>query len=368
MTKKTSDKSSGITMADLLAKASQKPRSFQRGDKIEGTVLEITPKALILDIGGKSEGVVAEKAFLEARNFIRQLKIGDKVTGEVIVTETPEGYTVISLRHSAKDFIWKKLEEVVRKDEELSVEVKGANQSGLVVDTFGLTGFIPMVHLGRALVKNPSSLVGKRIKVKIIDIDKDGNRIVLSEKAVSEKEKIQAEKEALARLKEGEIYQGEVTTVTDFGVFVRIEAPGKNAKTEVPLEGLVYISELSWDKVDKPSDLFKEGDRIKVKVLEVYGGKLSLSIRQALEDPWERVAKKYKKEEKIKGKVARVSDFGVFVSLEPGVEGLIHITKIPPATHIRVGDEVNCIIEEINSEEKRISLGLILTSKPLGYK
>ncbi len=368
MIKKTSNKTSGITMADLLAKASQKPHSFKKGDKVEGKVLEITSKALILDIGGKSEGIVAEKAFLEARNFIRQLKVGDKVAGEVIVSETPEGYTVISLRNSAKDFIWSKLEEALKSDEEISVEVKGANQSGVIVDTFGLSGFVPKTHLGKALSKNPNSLIGKRIKVKIVAIDKEGGRLVLSEKAVSEKEKIEAEKEALKALKVGEIYEGEVTTVTDFGVFVRITPNTKSKKEKVSLEGLVHISELSWDKVGKPSDLFREGDKIKVKVLEVYGGKLSLSVKQAQEDPWQNVSKKYQKEERVKGKVVMVSDFGVFVALEPGVEGLIHITKIPPATNLRSGDEVSCVIEEVNPEEKRISLGLVLTSKPLGYK
>lgn len=359
-------KNSPKTMAELLARQKTKIKRFSMGDQVEGTVLEITPRALVLDIGGKSEGVVAEKAFLEARDFIRNLKVGDKVRGEVIVSETPDGYTIISLRNSAKDFVWEKINTLYDNSHPIGVSIINANPTGLIVDVYGLSGFIPSSLLGKEASKNISALQGKSIDAVIIDIDRDANKIVLSERAVSEKDQVEAEKAAMENIKEGELFEGIVTTVSDFGVFVKILAGKK--KKEAELEGLVHISELSWEKVDKPSDVLKVGDKVKVKVIEKRNGKLALSIKDAKEDPWQKVAEKYKAEMHIKGKVVKMSDFGAFVQLEPGIEGLIHVTKIPPATKIKVGDEMTCIVEEINPKEKRISLGLVLTSKPIGYK
>jgi len=354
------------TMAELLASAKTTIKRFSVGDKVEGKVIAITSRALVLDIGGKSEGLVAEKAFLEARDFIRKLKVGDTVKGEVIVSETPDGYTIISLRNSAKDFVWERVSKLSEKDEQIGVEVLNVNPNGLIVDLFGLSGFIPTSQLGREVVKNTNGLVGKKIAVKIIDFDKDYNKVVLSERMVSEKEEVEAEKKALKEIKEGEIYEGTVSTVADFGIFVKIPV-GKKGKP-VNLEGLVHISELSWAKVNRPSDLFSIGDQVKVQVMEKRDGKLALSIKQAKDDPWLSVVNKFKVGQKIKGQVVKSTNFGLFVQLESGIEGLIHMTKIPPASKIRTGDEVNCLIEEINPEEKRISLGLVLTSKPLGYK
>lgn len=368
MAKTTTSKKTGEpkTMADLLAMAGAKPKGFQLGEKIEATVLQINPKSVVLDIGGKSEGVVAEKAFQEAKDFIKGLSVGDKVTGEVIVSETREGYTILSLRHAAKDFVWKRIHDAFEAETEVNVEIRAVNQSGILVDIFGIGGFIPTSQLGKEVLKSLNSLVGKSLKAKIIDYDKGGNRVILSERQVSEKESVAREKDAIIKLKEGEIYEGEVTTTTDFGLFVQITVD--LAKDKVLVEGLVHISEISWDKVGKPSEEYEKGDKVKVRVLEVKNGKVALSIKHAKEDPWTAVAKKYKKDDRITGKVTRVSDFGTFVSLEPGIEGLIHITKIPPTMKLHVGDEVNCYVEEIDPEEKKIGLGIVLTSKPIGYR
>ena len=353
------------TMADLLAKRGSLLKSFKVGEKVEGVVVENTPRALVLNIGGKSEGLVAGKALIEARDFVKNLKVGDKVLGSVLISETPDGYTVISLRNASRDFIWAKVDEAKAKDEGISVEVKGANQSGLVVEVFGLNGFIPSSQLGRGLAAKSTTLVGKSIKAKIIEVDKKAFRIILSEKLVSEADLIKAQDKAIKNLEIGKVYDGEVINVFDFGAFVKIDL-GSEEKANV--EGLVHVSEISWDKVDKPSDALEEGKKVKVKVIDVRGSKVSLSIKQAGEDPWERVANKFKAEDKVTGTVTKMSDFGAFVSLESGIEGLIHITKIPPTMKLTVGEIVNCYIEEVNAKEKRISLGLVLTSKPLGYK
>jgi ribosomal protein S1 len=172
---------------------------------------------------------------------------------------------------------------------------------------------------------------------------------------------------AFEKINEGEIYEGIVTVVAGFGCFVRIEVPVSKGE-RVGVEGLVHISELSWGKVDRVDDIAREGDKVSVKVVGKREDRLALSIKQAKGDPWRDAAKKYKKDDKVKGKVVRVSDFGVFVELEEGIEGLIHITKIPPGQKLEIGKEVNVYVEEIDPEVRKLSLGLVLTTKPLGYK
>ena len=183
---------------------------------------------------------------------------------------------------------------------------------------------------------------------------------------MSEAGDIALAKKAMEEVKEGEVYEGIVTTVASFGAFVKIEVPVKKEKAYI--EGLVHVSELSYSKVNLPSDVIKEGDKVKVRVLAAHEGKLALSIKHAGRDPWSEVEDKFKPEAKVTGKVVRISDFGVFVELEPGVEGLIHITKIPPTHKLTLGQEVKCNIEEVNVKDKRIALGLVLTTAPVGYK
>lgn len=358
----------GITMADLLAKSTRRLAGFSSGQKIKGKIVSIGSKSVVLDIGGKSEGTVAENAFSEAREFIKTLKVGDEVLSTVIVPETKEGLVLLSFRHAAQDASWGKVEEAKKKGSEVAVIGKGVNPSGITVDVEGLTGFIPTSQLGGEAAKNTSALVGKYFKVKILEVDKLTNKIVLSEKEVSEAASIKKAKEVLEKIKEGEIYEGEVTTVSSFGAFVKIEVEGHRPGGVSGPEGLVHISELSWKKVGHPSEVAKEGDKVKVKVIGKRDGRLALSIKAAGKNPWEDVEKKYKKETKVTGRVTRISDFGAFVELEPGVEGLIHITKIPPATRLTEGQEVDCLVEDLDSKAKKLSLGLVLTSKPIGYK
>ncbi len=350
-------------MSELLAKAGKKFISYSVGQKIRAKVVSKTHKALILDIGGKSEGIVTEKAFIEARDFIKTLKVGDEVTASVLIPESRDGNVVLSLRQAMYGAAWEKLEKARDAKEGVAVYGKGVNPSGVAVDCEGVGGFIPGAQLGKEVFKNPQSLVGKYFKAVPLDVDRASNKLVLSEKEVSDASDIKAAGEVISKIKEGDTYEGEVTTVANFGCFVKIEI-GKNAF----VEGLVHISELSWGRVERVTDVVSKGDEVKIKVIGKKDGKLAFSIKQALKDPWEEASNKYKPEAKIKGRVVRLSDFGAFVELEPGIEGLIHITKIPPATRIKEGDEVNCYIEEIDTKSKKLSLGLVLTSKPLGYK
>lgn len=349
-------------MKELLKLSQTQVKGFTKGEKVKGKVVSKNPKSLVLDIGGKSEGVVAENAFIEARDLIKALEVGDEVNATVIIPETKDGSVLLSLRHAANDAIWEKLEETFKEKKEISVKGRSASKAGVMVEIEGLYGFIPASQVGKKY-DDLEELVEKSFKAIIIDLNRRNNKIVLSEKEVSEAGEIKLNKEALGKVKEGEVYDGKVITITNFGCFVRLDIDEK-----VNVEGLVHISEIAWEKVKRVNDLLREGDKVKVKVIEVRNGRLSLSIKHAQKDPWEEVSQKYSVDQKVKGKVTKISDFGVFVQIEPGVEGLIHITKIPPVTKFKINDEVDCNIEEINAQEKRISLGISLTSKPVGYK
>lgn len=353
------------TMAELLAQSGVKIRGFSTGQKIKGKIIAKNSKSLIMDIGGKSEGVVTEKAFQEAYDLIKTLKVGDEVTVTVLIPENRDGTVLLSLRQAAQEASWEALESAKQKATPVAVFGKGANASGVTVEVENVLGFIPGSQLGHDVAKNPEELIGKYFKAVIIEVDKLQNKVVLSEKAVSEAADIKKAKELISKVKEGEVYDGEVTTVANFGCFVKLHLGSTDGAF---VEGLVHISELSWGKVGATSDVVKEGDKIKVKVIGAREGKLSLSIKQALEDPWGEADKKYKKEAKVTGKVTRISDFGIFVQLEPGIEGLVHITQIPHGKRFNEDEEIECYVQEIDTKNKKMSLGLVLTTKPVGYK
>lgn len=362
MSTKTTSSKGPMTMAELLASAKNSVKTFTKGQRVEATVLSKAPGMVVFDIGGKSEGLVKEKAFTDAKEYIETLKVGDKVLATVLVPETREGTIILALKDAIRDISWIDLVKAKENGESVPVLGKGVNAAGFVVDVMGVEGFIPTSQMGKEALAEAANLVGKYFKAKVMEVDKVNRKVVLSEKEVSEAGDIALAKKALKDIKEGDVYDGVVTTIAPFGAFVKITV-GK-----AKLEGLVHVSEISYKKVGLPSDVLKVGDEVKVKVLASHVGKLALSMKQALKDPWLEVDKKYKAEDKITGKVVRISDFGVFVELEPGIEGLIHITKIPPTHKINLGDEVKCTVEEVNAKDKRIALGLVLTAAPVGYK
>lgn len=374
---KSSKKKSGKkpkTMADLLEKYGTDIRTLERGDKVEGKIIRKTSKAVFLDINRKTEGLVAEKAFNEAKDYIKSLEVGDEVEASVIIPETPDGYTILSFREAKQDAAWKKINEADRKGNPLVVRGKAVTSAGMIVDVEGLTGFIPSSQLGKAVEDEPKQLIDEYFKVKVLEVSRDDNKIVLSEKEVSDAEDIALTKKAMKTLKEGEVYIGEITTVTDFGCFVKIPIKLKGEKKKAFVEGLVHISEASWGKIENIRKEFSEGDKVEVKVIGVEDvkkgqiGKLALSIKRAKDDPWMKAKKKYKVDSKHTGEVVRLSDFGAFIELEPGIEGLVHVTKIPPGTKLEKGKDVKVYVEEIDSDKKKLSLGLVLTKKPVGYK
>jgi ribosomal protein S1 len=354
-------------MEELLASTGHNLKSFRKGEKVNAKLIRIGEKSASFDIGGKSEGLLTDSNFAEARTLVDSLKVGDEVSALIMDPENRDGVALLSLRNAAQDDFWKKIEESHKDGKVFEVTVKAVNPHGLVVGLDTETAFVPSSQLGEAVSKKGEGATGERIKVKIIDFDQNNNRIVLSEKAVSEAGEIVKLEEAFENIKDGDAFEGKVTTVTNFGAFVEINIPVK--KKKISVEGLVHVSELSYTKVARPEDVVSVGDKVKVKVIGTDKNKLSLSMKQAGEDPWKEIESKYKPDDKVKGKVVRVSDFGAFVELEPGIEGLIHMTKIPPGTSLKEGEEVNCYVEEVNKKDQRLSLGIVVTtSKPVGYR
>jgi ribosomal protein S1 len=356
------------TMEELLAQSSLPIKIFKVGDVVEGIVTEKTPKAIYLDIGGKTEGMVIDREMKAAADFIKDLKVGDKVLAVVTQPENDKGQTLLSLKKAALQKLWQEFEEKLKTEEIVKVRGVQVNKGGLLVELKGLSGFIPASQFSSALAGKVTELIGKTLEVKVIEVDQAKNRLVFSEKAVSEASLLKEQAEALKKIKVGDILEAEITGVMPFGFFAKVTVGEK--RKPVTLEGLVHISEISWEKVEDPAKFHNVGDKVKVKVLGVdkKTGKLNLSIKQLLPDPWEDIEKKYPVDSKVKGNVVRLAPFGVFINLEPGIEGLIHISKIPAEKTFEVGDKVDCFVEFLDKENRRLSLGLVLKEKPVGYK
>lgn len=353
------------TMDELLNQAGQRYYGRKVGELVEGIVTEKTNRAIYLDIGGKTEGMVIDREMKAARDFIKGLEVGDKITAVVTQAENDRGHPLLSLKRAATTSVWQEFEEKLKTKEILKVKGREVNRGGLVVDAKGVQGFIPSSQFGKQYSGTIEELVGKDLEVKAIEVDKEKNRLIFSEREVSEATLLKEQEKALEEIKVGETFAGEITGVMPFGYFVKI-----SGKKKISLEGLVHISEISWEKVEDPSKHYKQGDKVKVKVLAVdkKSGRLNLSIKQLLPDPWDEIEEKYKPDAKIKGEVVRLAPFGAFVNLGSGIEGLIHISKIPAEHSINPGDKVDCYIESIDKEQRRISLGLVLKEKPVGYK
>jgi ribosomal protein S1 len=352
------------TMEELLAQAGEPICGWKVGDVVEGVVTEKTGRAIYLDIGGKTEGMVIDREMKAAADFIKDLKIGDKVLAVVTQPENDKGQTLLSLKKAACQKVWQEFDQHLKTGEPLKVRGVQVNKGGLIVETKGAQGFIPASQFSSDCLEKIEQLIGKEIEVKVIEVDRAKNRLIFSEKGVSQAGLLKEQAEALAKVKVGDSFSGEVSGVMPFGLFVKIKVE------KILLEGLAHISEISWEKVEDPGKFYKQGDKVKVKVLGVdkKTGKLNLSIKQLLPDPWEDIEKKYPVEAKVKGRVVRIAPFGIFVNLQPGIEGLIHISKIPAEKSFKVGEKVDCFVEFLDKENRRLSLGLVLKEKPVGYK
>jgi ribosomal protein S1 len=338
------------SMDELLAKTGKALKVLKYGDVVEGRVVSIARNQVLVDLKAKSEGLVSSRELTENPALYKNLKVGDTVLASVLQPENDRGYVVLSLKKAASEYRWRELSEIFEQGGTLAVRVTEFNKGGFLVDA-GIPGFIPLTHLDKARVNDsagPEKLIGQTIDVKIIEMDRALNRLVFSEKEAKSNMTSKKRVEILSSFKPGDHLEGEVSAILPFGIFVELSG----------VEGLCHISEISWEKVDDPSLLYKVGQKVKVKVLEVdpAQNKLALSIKALLSNPWQEVAKKYKVGERITGTVSKVVPFGAFVLLEPGLEGLIHVSEtIGP---LKVGEKVEAEIITVEPDKQKLGLSV----------
>jgi small subunit ribosomal protein S1 len=330
-------------MAELLAQQEYQPKHLTRGQVVEGVVVAKTKDQILVDIGAKAEGLITGK---ELASGWEEIKVGDKISAFVITSEGEGGQALLSMKKTGGEARWQVLTDKMNKSESVTVRGLEANRGGLVVDLEGARGFIPSSHL----VATPASSVGKNLEVKIIEVDKKMNRLVFSEREARPEAsfpKVELE------FKEGDELAGEVSKMLPFGLLVSL--PGN-------IDGLVHISEISWERVGNLEELYKVGDKVKVKVttIDPNTSKVSLSIKQLETDPWKEAEKKYPVGKEIESTINRTSSYGAFVQLEKGIEGLIHSSKIPYGTKLSAGDKVKVSIDLFNPEQRRVALRLVV--------
>lgn len=359
------------TMEELLESTGYTLQVPKPGAVLTGLVTELTKKMVLVDIGAKTEGMVVDREFEAAKDYIDTLAQGDEVSVFVVSPENERGQILLSLKRALVDRKWEQFAEFMQTDEAIKVRGLEVNKGGMIVASDGIRGFVPSSQFGKTYLGKMDLLLDKEFKVKVIEVDKEKNRLIFSERLVSEAEEIAMKSEALKHVTSGDIYEGVVSGIMPFGVFVGVEVPIQDDDEGMgKVEGLVHISEISWEKVNDPNDYFKLGDRVKVKVLGIDegAGKLNLSVKQMSDDPWQTVETNYPVGAKVTGKVSRTAPFGAFVTLAPGVDGLIHISKIPSGNEPKVNEEIEVFVEHIDKDQRRMSLGMVLTEVPVGYK
>ncbi len=357
------------TMDELLAQKQAVVIVPKQGVSVKGVISKIDKKQMIVDIGAKTDGVVAEREFSMALDLIEEMKVGDEIEAVVISENNGQGQVGLSLRQAALDAKWDYFIQAQESDKVLEAKGIEVNKGGLIVLVNGVRGFVPSSQFGKELVGDFAALVDHRFKVKVIEVDKEKNRLIFSERHVSEEKELAFKEQAMAQVEAGKTYQGLVSGIMHFGLFVTVEVPIKDGENG-HVEGLVHISEISWEKVNHPKDYHQVGDKIEVKVLgrDERTGKLNLSIKQLQANPWIGIEERYPVGTTITGKVSRVEGFGVFVNVEPGVDGLIHSSKLDSQSALKKDDPVTVYVDSVSSQQKRMSLSLITTARSMEYR
>lgn len=355
---KSASKSSAQSMGDLLA--SQPITAPRKGNIINARIIDISKKGIMFDIGWKSYAVLGNLEAQEIGSYLPYMKNGDNVPVRIVVEESKDGYPVVSMRSFFDKGKWDILEEKQNNEEDIEVVCGEYGKGGVFISFMGIRGVIPKIQLTEDYLKDPVKLIGQKIKVKVLEVDKNKNRLVVSQKAAALGISYKALKGQFDEIEVGKTYKANVIGFSEFGAFCEVNK----------IEGLIHISEISWQKVSDPKKYLKVGDTVDVVVVEknTENLKLNLSIKRLLQDPWDGVEKKYPKDKQLKGEVVRREKYGYIVRLEPGIEGLIHISKITGGETIEVGKEIEVYIEKADPKQRRISLILAQEDKPVMYR
>lgn len=348
-------------MEDQLKLMEELDRRFRIGDEINGEVLSIGRDEIIVSlIGYKLDGVMQFKELTSEENlasYLENIKVGDEITAKVIKLRNEDGNVVLSRLEYEKKATLKELEEKFNNKETLVIKIKDVIEKGLIGYYKGIRIFVPSSQVDIRYAKDRSNLKGTELEVRLIDysIEKP-SRIVASRRIILEEAQKAIEDVAWENIKVGEIVKAEIKRFTNFGAFADING----------VDGLIHLSQISWSHVKSAESVLKKGDIVDVKIIEAdrENNRISLSIKELTPEPWSNIEEKYPEGSAVLGKVVRISDFGAFVELEPGVDGLVHISKISnerinnPADVLNIGDEVKSIILSVNAENKKIALSI----------
>ncbi len=318
------DKKVVLSTMDKIVEKSATPPAVD--DIIEGTVLAIAKNSVYIDVPPFGTGIIYGREFINARDIIKKINVGDAVAGKVVSTTNENGYIEISLKEARQALIWSEAEDAIRDKKIYEVLVQEANKGGLIMTWQGISGFLPASQLKTEhyprvndgdkdrILEELKKLVGQKLSVAIIGVNPKEGKLIFSEKNMTEKSKdIAVDKYTI-----GDVLAGEVTGIVDFGVFVKLEDD---------LEGLVHISEIDWALVENPRLLFHVGDKVKVKIIEIKDDKISLSIKALKENPWKSAEEKYHKDDVVQAVVIKFNKHGALASIEEGVAGLVHISE-----------------------------------------
>ena len=347
-----------ITMDELLAGADTSAKQLVAGEVVTGKVLSLKKHEVLIDLGAQGVGFVPRREV----GFSRNISEGDEVSASVVDTELENGMSLLSLRKAVKDRGWEEVSARLESGEVIDIQPYDANRGGLLVEYEGVRGFLPVSQLSAEhyprvgssdkdeILQRLNNLIGKTMKVRILDADRKSNKLIFSEK--------EAVKDGLAerfeKLAVGDQVEGVVTGVVDFGVFVNVEG----------IEGLVHISEISWERVNNPSDYVKTGQTIKAKIIAIDKDRLSVSMKQLTQDPWLTEVQNFSKGDKVEGTVTRITPFGAFVQVSPAIEALVHISELGDSNNVdpekvfTLNERKEFVILDIDKENRKISLSL----------
>ncbi len=349
-------KDTTITMDELLANSDVK--HLESGEVVEGVVSSVKKHEVWIDLGAKGVGVVMRREIGHGQ----QLEVDQKVTVSVIDPELEEGYALLSMKRAAKDRGWDELKRVFESQEIIEVTPYDANRGGLLVELEGIRGFLPVSQLAAGhyprvsgadkdeILQKLNALVNKPIRVRVLDVSRKDNKLIFSEKEAV-KDDMQAR---FATLKVGDVVEGVITGVIDFGAFVNVDG----------IEGLIHISEISWERVEDPRKYVKVGDTVKAKIIAIDKDRLSLSLKQMTEDPWLQEVKAFSKGDIVEGKITRITPFGAFVQLSPSVEALVHVSEmsddetVDPQQIFQLNEKKQFKVLDIDTENRKIALSL----------
>jgi small subunit ribosomal protein S1 len=330
---------------------------FEEGDVVSGKVVRIDQDEVLVDIGFKSEGVIPNNE-LSIRKSVdpgEEVELGEEVDALVLTKEDQDGRLVLSKKRARFEKAWRRIEGAAESGEPVEGTVIEVVKGGLIID-LGVRGFLPASLVDIRRVQNLDEFLSQKIECKVIELNRSRNNVVLSRRAVLEEERKEVRQQILDRLQPGQVVEGDISNIVDFGAFVDLDG----------IDGLIHISELSWSHVNHPSEILSIGDTVPVKVLDIDRDRqrISLGLKQTQEDPWQRIIDTYNVGDELDGKVTKVVTFGAFVEIMDGVEGLVHISELAhhhvenPREVVEPGQEVKVKILEIDSERRRLSLSV----------